>query len=80
MLLGLWAPKRVVSIAERFRRQHSLWLTRAATSRKEYPRIPVRAVGAGGFTRLMTRPGGPALAERWWASALRRVDDVDVDE
>lgn len=80
MLLGLWTHKRVVSAAELFRRQHSLWLTRALRGPREYPRIPVRAATAGGWSRLMARPGGPALAERWWSQAMRRVDDVPEAE
>jgi hypothetical protein len=76
----LWGPtthRRILSAGELFRRQHSLWLTRAMRSGREYPRIPIRAVDAGGWTRLMSRPGGPALAERWWARALDRVDDIE---
>ncbi|GJQ29065.1 MAG: hypothetical protein HBSAPP03_09490 [Phycisphaerae bacterium] len=81
MLLGLWTHKRVESASELFRRQHSLWLTRALRGGREYPRIPVRAVTAGGWSRLMARPGGPALAERWWSHAFDRVDDAgDGDE
>jgi hypothetical protein len=80
MAWGLWTQRRLVSASEVFRRQHSLWLTRALLSGREYPRIPVRAVARGGWSRLMARPGGPALAERWWAGALARVDDVDTEE
>ncbi|MDX2130875.1 MAG: hypothetical protein SFY69_02335 [Planctomycetota bacterium] len=77
----IWGSvRRVLTSSELFRRQHSLWLTRALRSGREYPRIPIRSVNAGGFSRLMSRPGGPALAERWWARALDRVDDVDVNE
>jgi hypothetical protein len=30
--------------------------------------------------KLMARPGGPALAERWWSRALDRVDDAEPDD
>jgi len=65
---------------EAMRRQHSRWLTRAFQTGHEYPRIPVRAVAAGGFAKLMARPGGPALGERWWSMALERVDDTDTED
>ena len=54
---------------------HSLWLTRALESGREYPRIPVRPVVLGGFAPLMSRPHGPEHARRWWEAALERVDD-----
>jgi hypothetical protein len=59
----------------RARLEHSLWLTRALESGREYPRIPVRPVATGGFAALMARPHGPELADRWWKAALARVDD-----
>jgi hypothetical protein len=80
MVWGLLSRRRMIVTSEVMRRTHSRWLTRAFASGREYPRIPVRAVSAGGFTRLMTRPGGPMLAERWWSCALERVDDVEADD
>jgi hypothetical protein len=53
---------------------HSQWLTEALASGKPYPRIPVRPVITGGFSRLMSSRHGPNLAERWWELALERVD------
>jgi hypothetical protein len=58
-----------------FRRVHEAWLTRAVTSGKAYPRIPVRRVDEGGFDPLLSRPGGRQLADRWWSAALGRVDE-----
>lgn len=66
--------------AQAARRTHSRWLTRAFTARREYPRIPVRSAAAGGYSRLMSRPGGPAIAERWWAQAMLRVDPIEDGE
>jgi hypothetical protein len=80
MVWGLFTRGRACSTGEAMRRLHSRWLTRAFSSGREYPRIPIRTVAAGGFTRLMGRPGGPALAERWWSRALDRVDDGDLDD
>jgi len=62
------------SQAEQFRRVHERWLTRALATARPIPRIPVRREDAGGFDRLRARPGGRALAERWWALALAIVD------
>jgi hypothetical protein len=53
---------------------HSRWLSQALGSGKPYPRIPVRPVITGGFSRLMTKPGGARLAELWWEAALSRID------
>lgn len=58
-----------------FRRVHEVWLTRAVSSGKPYPRIPVKRVDQGGFDRMMARPGGRETADRWWSAALGRVDD-----
>ena len=57
-----------------FRRVHERWLTRALASSRPIPRIPVRPVDAGGFDPLLARPGGRALAERWWTLALAIAD------
>lgn len=72
-----WNPlrrRRLASAAERFRREHSLWLTRAMLTGTPYPRIPSRRVDAGGFDGLRRREGGPGRAERWWSAALTRVE------
>lgn len=53
---------------------HSRWLTEALASGKAYPRIPVRPVITGGFSRLMNSRNGPRLAQRWWEIALGRVE------
>jgi hypothetical protein len=53
---------------------HSHWLSQALNSNKSYPRIPVRPVVTGGFSRLLSKPGGPRLAELWWEAALSRID------
>ena len=53
---------------------HSQWLTRALSGDCPYPRIPVRPVVTGGFSRLISRPHGQDLAGRWWEVALARVD------
>jgi len=75
----LWNPfrqRRLLTAAERFRREHSLWLTRAMLTHRAYPRIPSRRVEAGGFEALRAREGGPGRAAAWWAAALTRVDDL----
>ncbi len=59
----------------RARLVHSLWLTRALESGREYPRIPVRPVVTGGFSRLLARSNGRQLADRWWQRALARLED-----
>lgn len=53
---------------------HSLWLTEALQSGREYPRIPVRPVVTGGFARLLARANGTDLTRRWWDAALARVN------
>jgi hypothetical protein len=74
-----WDSDPVAEASARARAEHSAWLTRALTQGLRYPRIPIRPMdpqtGEGGFGPMMKRPTGPARAERWWKSALERVDD-----
>jgi hypothetical protein len=63
-----------LSVGEMMRNAHSAWLTEALASKREYPRIPIRRVDEGGFSKLLARDNGEALAARWWDAALERVD------
>lgn len=65
----------LVQAGDLARRSHSTWLTRALGGQRVYPRIPTRPDWGGGFDRLRARANGAELAERWWATALHRVDD-----
>jgi hypothetical protein len=64
-----------------FRRVHEEWLNRALVyerqSGREYPRIPLRRVDAGGFGPLLERPHGVERARRWWELVLERLDPVE---
>jgi hypothetical protein len=62
-------------LAEKYRREHEAWLNRALASGHPYPRIPLKRVDRGGFSGLLARPSGRALADLWWIAALDRVDD-----
>jgi len=62
--------------AVEFRRVHEAWLTRALSSPRAVPRIPVRRHDDGGFGPLLKRPTGRSHAERWWSLAFDRVDEV----
>ncbi len=65
--------------SERFRAEHSAWLTLAMLTGRAYPRIPTKRAdlgGVGGFDALRRRPGGLARAAAWWRAALAKVDDV----
>jgi hypothetical protein len=64
------------SAGERFRAQHSAWLTRAMLYDRSYPRIPVKRADLGGYDRMRRRPGGLGKAAAWWRAALARVNDV----
>ena len=64
------------SAGERFRAQHSAWLTRAMLTGRSYPRIPAKPAAAGGFDDLRRRPGGLRRAAAWWRAALAKVNDV----
>lgn len=63
-----------LSVGEMMRNAHSAWLTEALASKREYPRIPVRRVDEGGFSKLLSMKNGEELAARWWDIALERVD------
>ena len=60
---------------ERFRAQHSAFLTRAVRTPGAFPRIPVKAVDRGGYDRLRRVETGEAHAALWWSTALDRVGD-----
>lgn len=62
------------SAAEAFRQMHEAFLTRALRSSAVFPRIPLRRVDRGGFTSLLSRPGGREACERWWSAAFDRLD------
>ena len=62
--------------SERFRAEHSAWLTYAMLTGRSYPRIPTRRADLGGFDALRRRSGGLARAAAWWRAALSRVNDV----
>lgn len=70
-----WKNNSGMDEGAKARRAHSLWLTQAVESQRDYPRIPVRPVVTGGFSRLLDRANGSHLADRWWTTALTRVDD-----
>lgn len=58
-------------------RDHSAWLSRVlrGEARSCAPRIPVRRVSEGGFSRMTSTPSGRYRAERWWERALEGMDD-----
>ncbi|HYE63679.1 MAG TPA: hypothetical protein VD997_16935 [Phycisphaerales bacterium] len=70
-----WKHRGSMDEGARARLEHSIWLTDAIESGREYPRIPTRPVVTGGFSRLLVRRNGPDLARRWWDAALSRVND-----
>jgi len=63
--------------AAAYRRVHERWLTWALASDAPIPRIPVKRVSDGGFSRLTARPRGRELAERWWRTAFTVLDRLD---
>lgn len=67
--------QRIKDPGELARAQHSIWLTQALASGKPYPRIPLKPVRDGGFSKLMARPHGPDRAAQWWDAALAKVHD-----
>lgn len=74
MIWNSFRLAREVSPAERFRREHELWLNRAIRSTTPMPRIPLRPVSRGGFERLASSGRGRRAINAWWGSTLRRAD------
>ena len=74
MLWNFFRAAAPTTAGELMRRAHSRWLTAAMSTRRAYPRIPVRPLSTGGFARLTSRASGRHWADIWWDAALRRVD------
>ncbi|MBL0928327.1 MAG: hypothetical protein IBJ11_11870 [Phycisphaerales bacterium] len=73
--------ERLETAAERARRLHSAWLTRALTDPQwAAPRIPVRPVSEGGWDEFVRSPGGRDWAERWWDDAIDDTPPADEPE
>jgi hypothetical protein len=72
-----WSRDEFIEAGERARREHSQWLSQALRSGKKYPRIPVKPVVLGGYSRLLEKPGGQELCTAWWEAAFNRVDLLD---
>lgn len=71
--------RSILDLAQRgaiARRLHSLWLTKAVETNRQYPRIPIRRVSEGGFSDLTSTPEGRVLCDGWWYLALDQVDAV----
>jgi hypothetical protein len=66
----------IQTASERFKAEHSAWLTMAMLTGRSYPRIPTRPTDRGGFDALRARAGGMSRAAAWWRAALARVNDV----
>lgn len=74
MLWGLFGRRGVMLRGQRYRAEHSAWLTEALAGRCRSIRIPTRPVSDGGFGPMTSRPGGEALARRWWQHAFENTD------
>ena len=78
MRWAFWRKRDWRTLGQRYAAEHSAWLTRAmkahAGSPGAPPRIPVRKVSDGGFSGMMSRPGGAERASQWWGAAFDRVD------
>ena len=72
-----WTTSDFLEAGERARQEHAAWLTRAMASGRAYPKIPVKPADAGGFDRLVNKPGGEELAAAWWEAAFNRVDRIE---
>lgn len=73
MVFGPRMHRRKLDAGERFRAEHSAWLTLAMMSGRRYPRIPAKKVELGGYDRLLERQSGRRHAARWWQLALARI-------
>lgn len=67
--------KRILDAGERFRAEHSRFLTLALLSGRRYPRIPTKRVDQGGFSGLMKLSESEKRTSMWWSAAMNRLDD-----
>ncbi|MEM7626376.1 MAG: hypothetical protein AAF333_12340 [Planctomycetota bacterium] len=49
------------------------FLSWALARERDLPRIPRRAVSAGGFSKLLDRPMAKVLVKHWWGQALAKL-------
>lgn len=77
MFWEFFSLSNLANHAEAMRRRHSMWLTRALRRSSEYPRIPTRPVGDGGFSAVTRTSAGRAWADQWWMDTLQS-DDLDL--
>lgn len=63
-----------MSLGDRYRTQHSRWLSQAMQGKRTFVRIPIRKCDEGGFTPMTSRPEGRARADIWWELAFDRTD------
>jgi len=73
MRLAFWTAQDREEAGEKARRLHSAWLTDAVVTGKSTPKIPVREVEQGGFSRVAASALARERADRWWTIALERV-------
>lgn len=79
MIWDFLRKKSLEDAGELARRQHSQWLTDALETGKDVPRIPLRRVDQGGFSRHMERKTGPGRAEQWWRLALEQTPGTTAE-
>jgi hypothetical protein len=74
MLWSRFQRRAIKDAGERFRAEHSRFLTHASLSGRMFPIIPTRKSDSGGFDALRGRKNGAIRAQQWWAAAFNRVD------
>lgn len=74
MLWGLFGRKKWMTLGDRYRTEHSVWLTGAMGGHRSFVRIPVRRSDEGGFSPMTSRTEGRARADLWWQLAFDRTD------
>lgn len=72
--LGLPEGGDIIDPGEQARLLHSRWLTDALASRRDYPRIPLHAVGSVDEDDAAEREQRRDRGERWWRLALEQMD------
>ncbi len=80
MLWNGFKRKKIIDAGERYRAQHSAFLTFALRTTRRIPRIPRKRADEGGYSGLLKLESGQKRASQWWSVAIMKLDDLETPD